>query len=87
MPASSCVPVLVQSVTTGPEGLRPVSPLVRSAVAAAIFALTLFSLTSFDVPREIVCVAIVQLAIGSRTVREMSRALAAIVASRGCRCE
>jgi hypothetical protein len=91
MRAGDGAPVLAPSVTTRsmsfPAGLRPASPLARAAIAAAIFALALFSFMNIDAPREIVCVVLLQLAANNRTVRKTSSALAALVTSRGCRCE
>ena len=89
--AADCAPVLATSVTTRsmsfPAGLRRASPLARAAIATAMFALALFSITNIAALREIVCVVLLQLAANNRTVRKTSYALASIVTSRGCRCE
>jgi predicted secreted protein len=87
MRAGGYTPVLVPSVacrSSAPASVRPASALVCTALGAALVALGMFAFLTLGVPREVFWVVLVQLTIGSRTVREAGQVLAAIVTSRGC---
>jgi hypothetical protein len=58
------------------------SPLARGAVAAAIVALALFAFVTFDLPRELVWLAVIQLVASNRRLRTTGHTVALLVAPR-----